>query len=254
MRDYGKVHTSFWSSDTLRGAGDDAKMLAMYLLTCSHSNMAGCFRLPLAYAVEDLGWVAERLANGFKTLSDIGWLKRCDKSGFTWICKFHLWNKPDNPNQLKAIKKFIDLVPDSVDFKKTMYISWGLGETVVKPLGNSPAPAPAPVPAPRDDEIVDCPHGEIISLYHEVLPMGTRVKTWTDTRQGHLRARWREESKRQTLDYWRLLFDKCKESDFLMGRKHSKDRKPFTISLDWLVMPENFAKVIEGKYDNEARP
>ncbi len=251
MRDYGKVHTSFWSSDTLKGASDDAKMLALYLLSCSHSNMAGCFRLPLAYAVEDLGWVSERLSNGFQTLQELGWIKRCAKTGWTWICKFNVWNKPDNPNQLKAIKKFLDLVPDSVEFKQEMYPSWGLAGTVVKPFENLPVPAPAPVPALGAVE--NCPHEEIISLYHETLPMGTRVKSWTDTRKQHLRTRWREEPKRQNLDYWRLFFSRCAESEFLTGKTHDKDRKPFKVALDWLVMPENFAKVIEGKYDNRSQ-
>lgn len=98
-----------------------------------------------------------------------------------------------------------------------------------------------------------CPHDDIIELYHEVLPMGRRVKTWTDTRRAHLRARWREDGKRQNLDYWRRFFTHVSASPFLTGRVSGKDRKPFELSLDWLVMPENFAKVIEGKYhDKEA--
>lgn len=95
-----------------------------------------------------------------------------------------------------------------------------------------------------------CPHDSIITLYHEILPTGTRVKSWTDTRKAHLRSRWREEPKRQNLDYWKLFFSKVSESDFLMGKAHSKDRKPFKVALDWLVNSENFVKVIEGKYDN----
>lgn len=157
MRDYGKVHTSFWSSDTLRGASDDARLLALYLLSCSHSNMAGCFRLPLAYAVEDLGWDSERLSNGFKTLSELGWVKRCDKSGWTWICKFHIWNKPDNPNMRKAIGKLIDFVPGSVFFKADLSSSWGFSETVSKPLGNTPSPSPVPSLSPSPSDLPKIP-------------------------------------------------------------------------------------------------
>ena len=69
MRDYGKVHTSFWASDTLRDLDSDAKLLALYLLTSPHTHMAGVFSLPDAYACHDLGvdnrTVSERFRNPF---------------------------------------------------------------------------------------------------------------------------------------------------------------------------------------------
>ncbi len=95
----------------------------------------------------------------------------------------------------------------------------------------------------------DCPHQEIIAAYHELLPMGTRVRVWNGTRAKHLQARWREEAKRQSLDWWRKFFAYVAQSEFLTGRAPtSRDRDPFVVSLDWLAKPENFAKVIEGFY------
>src|SRR4249919_152895 len=99
MRDYGKVHTSFWASDTLRDLDADAKLLALYLLTSQHTHMAGVFNLPDAYACHDLGWTSERLSNGFATLCESGWLRR--DRGWVWIVKFSKFNQPDNPNQRK---------------------------------------------------------------------------------------------------------------------------------------------------------
>lgn len=95
-----------------------------------------------------------------------------------------------------------------------------------------------------------CPHQEIVALYHEALPACQRVKTWEGARQTSLRARWREDAKRQSLDYWRRLFAHCAKSDFLMGRTNSPGRAPFVFTLAWLVKAENFAKVIEGNYHN----
>ena len=149
MRDYGKVHTSFWSSDTLTGLGDDARFLALYLLTCQHGNMAGVFRLPLAYAAEDTGWAPERLRNGFETLSNAGWLCRCERTGWVWVVKWLKWNRPDNPNQRKAIAKLIAQVPESVSFFAQLNANEGEVGTVSEPLGNLPAPAPVSVPVQR---------------------------------------------------------------------------------------------------------
>ena len=96
-----------------------------------------------------------------------------------------------------------------------------------------------------------CPHQAIIELFHEVCPMLTQVRQWTPARQANLRQRWREERKRQNLDWWRQFFTVVAASDFLCGRVSCKDRKPFVASLPWLVKAENFSKVLEGNYDND---
>jgi hypothetical protein len=99
----------------------------------------------------------------------------------------------------------------------------------------------------------DCPHQDIIKLYHEILPMGTQVRVWNGARAKQLQARWRENQKRQTLNWWRRFFKHVADSEFLTGRTQpAQGRQPFVVSLDWIVAPQNFAKVIEGKYHREA--
>ena len=93
-----------------------------------------------------------------------------------------------------------------------------------------------------------CPHQEIINLYHQSLPTGRQVRIWNDTRKAKLRARWKEDAKRQNLDWWAKLFDYIAESDFLTGKTSTAGRKPFEIDLEWIVTPANFVKIVEGKY------
>lgn len=100
-------------------------------------------------------------------------------------------------------------------------------------------------------DVVDpCPHQQIIELYHRHLPMGRQVREWTPARSQALRARWREKPKRQSLEWWERFFAYVAESDFLTGKTATPGRKPFEVSLDWLVKAENMAKVIEGAYQN----
>jgi hypothetical protein len=96
-----------------------------------------------------------------------------------------------------------------------------------------------------------CPHLEIISAYHRLLPAGRQInaKLWNGTRAKHLQARWREDSERQTLAWWENFFTYCGQSKFLTGRTPPRlDRNAFEISLDWIVNPTNFAKIHEGTY------
>jgi len=105
-----------------------------------------------------------------------------------------------------------------------------------------------------------CPHEKIVALYHELLPECTRVVDWTDQRQALLRSRWREKAKPNGrsqgyttveggLEYWRRFFKYVGESRFLTGKADPKPgRKVFVASLDWLITPSRFVKVIEGQY------
>lgn len=175
MRDYGKIHTSFWSSETLRGLDTDAKLLAVYLLTSPHTNASGAFRLPDAYACDDLGWDSERLRNGFETLSSRSFVRRCAATSWVWVCKFGEWNKPDNPNIKKAIVKAVEAIPAAVSFRADVLHSWGVSETVSEPLGNPPSPSPSPslYPAlPLDDgsdfELTDDLAAELREAYPRI--------------------------------------------------------------------------------------
>lgn len=97
-----------------------------------------------------------------------------------------------------------------------------------------------------------CPHQEIIALYHEILPASPMIRDWTPARSAALKARWNEHADRQSLDYWRKLFEYIATIPFLTGKISSNGRKPFVLSLDWLVKADNFAKVREGRYEDTA--
>lgn len=96
--------------------------------------------------------------------------------------------------------------------------------------------------------IPDCPHQEIITLFAEMLPSAIQPRSWDGARAAALKARWREDKKRQNLAYWRKLFGYISQSPFLMGKVHDAGKRPFEISLDWIVTASNFVKIIEGRY------
>lgn len=84
---------------------------------------------------------------------------------------------------------------------------------------------------------------------------------WNTVRQAHLRARWREKATEkgwtnvdEGLKFFRKLFGYVGQSAFLTGEVKQRDasKPPFLIELEWLLLPSNWAKVIEGKYHQEA--
>lgn len=111
MRDYGKIHIAFWSSPDVSSFSDDAKLLAVYLLSSPHSTLIGCYRLPDGYVSEDLKWPSERVAKGLAELFEKGFAYRCETTKWVWIYRYLKWNRPENPNQWKAVRKAREQIP-----------------------------------------------------------------------------------------------------------------------------------------------
>lgn len=121
--------------------------------------------------------------------------------------------------------------------------------TVSEPSKNRQLIADEPLVSSKAADL--CPHQAIIDLYHQTLPTGRQVRIWNDTRKAKLRARWKEDPKRQSLDWWGKFFSYIGESDFLTGKAASTNRPPFELDLEWIVSPTNFVKIVEGKYHRE---
>jgi len=107
------------------------------------------------------------------------------------------------------------------------------------------------VPAHLIPKRAACPHTEIISAYHKILPELRQVRQWNEARKKFLARRWAEDEDRQTVDWWREFFGYVRKSRFLMGNVSGHDGRTFQADLEWLVRPTNFVKVIEGKYEDQ---
>jgi uncharacterized protein YdaU (DUF1376 family) len=130
------------------------------------------------------------------------------------------------------------------------------------PVGDEPEPPPDPI-EPDAPKVPACPHLAVLKLWAEVLPNLPQHDPdhWHDVRRKHLQTRWREtaaakgwKSQDDGLAFFRKLFAYVGKSAFLTGRGKQADpsRPPFVIELEWLILPTNWAKVIEGKYHQEA--
>jgi len=107
----------------------------------------------------------------------------------------------------------------------------------------------------------DCPHLELLNIFAEQLPELPQPKPelWDGARAKALAARWKwcltakkrngaryATSKAEALDFFRRYFGYVAKSDFLTGR----DGRWSGCDLAWLVKADNFAKVMQGNYEN----
>jgi hypothetical protein len=116
MREYGSVHTCFWAHSEIQSLSDHAKLLALYLLTGPHTNMLGCFRLPMGYISEDLGWRLDVTIKKLEELFQIGFAHYDTTHHWIMLPQFLTWNPIENPNQGKSIRRLFEQVPKKVCF------------------------------------------------------------------------------------------------------------------------------------------
>lgn len=275
MREYGQIQCAFWQSADATAFTDAGKLLACYLLTGPHSNGIGCYRCPDGYVMEDLGWSSERVSEGFAELFRNGFAYRF--AGVVFIPKFLAWNKVANGNVATARIAEFEALPKgeakarvaAAILKHVKHLS-GEQRTVLQTVAETVSetvdgtvtqtePNPTqPNPITTTDVVVvaskpatpGCPHAEIVEAYHDLLPELRRVRDWTADRQALLRARWREKPERQSLDWWRGFFGYVRQCPWLMGEGTVRPGETvFAADLEWLIRPQNFRKVIEGRYE-----
>ena len=103
-----------------------------------------------------------------------------------------------------------------------------------------------------------CPQQQIIGLFADELPDLPQPRVWDGVREKNLRTRWRwviadlkDKGKpcadADALAFFRRMFAYIRKSDFLMGRSGGWSCP----GLHWIVEGGNFAKIIEGAYENK---
>jgi uncharacterized protein YdaU (DUF1376 family) len=180
----------------------------------------------------------------FFTLADDGWHhKRCDEEIERYRVKTQKKREAANARwSAEDVKGECTRIADAMQS----------GDAVHNGCNALQSPVPNPQSPVVSIAADGCPHAEIVAAYHDILPANPRIRTWSGSRPKNLRARWREDPKRQTVDYWCRFFRHVAASEFLTGRKVDREGRPFLPGLDWLVKPDNFAKVIEGRYHDRS--
>lgn len=116
----------------------------------------------------------------------------------------------------------------------------------ILPADAGGVPVPSSEKRAKPQKVPPCPYWEIVKIYHEELPDLPQVKKLTKQREKYLLYTWREETKHQNLSWWRKYFQVVRSSDFLIGKTGGTWKADF----EWLIKPDNLARVIEKRYIN----
>lgn len=111
------------------------------------------------------------------------------------------------------------------------------------------APPLAAVPTTRDPVAPECKVEAVVQLWNEMVA-GSKLpqcRGLSDKRRGHIKARLKDHG----LGIVRDTFGKAIASSFCNGHND----RAWVLTFDWLMeSPDNFLKVMEGKFDNRHPP
>lgn len=115
-------------------------------------------------------------------------------------------------------------------------------ETKQNKRDNPLTPFEGEIEEPKKEDI---DYQEIVELYHEHCPSLPSVIKLTDKRKSHIRSRANDFD----LETVEEVFEIAGKSEFLQGNNN----RNWQANFDWLLNPNNFIKVLEGRYDQKLK-
>jgi len=267
---YRIIEESFWTDPEVRALSPSDKFLFLYLITNPHTHHSGIYYLPLPTIEFETGLSKKAIAMGLESLRHGMMIHTEEEKSLIFVKNMfkHQMKHGNKVNMVKGLRshfkllhnsrlinEFLDIYKKSID-RMGIPFEWdgypmrmGLVSHDVKKYQQQQQEQEQEQHQQQEQEEGGetreslVPHQEIISAYHETLPELPQVREWTEARKKALKARWREKTERQNLEWWKGFFVRIRDSDFLMGRV-----KNFRADLPWMLKLENFVKILEGKY------
>lgn len=145
-----------------------------------------------------------------------------------------------NSKDVDISSKNVDILSKNVDISKQKRKEEKRKEEKRVEENNIDTNVSLSVDKPTDVEKVS--PRQVVNLYHEICRSLPKTITLSENRSKAIKARLRTYG----IDSIKTVFLKAESSDFLKG----KNDRNWSASFDWLMKDGNFAKVLDGKYDN----
>lgn len=239
------------------------RYLFQYFMTCPATHMSGIYYVPMPTILYETGLTKREIQEGINTLSEQYMVLHDPENDVVWVVnmlKHQGWNdkiKVAVAKQLESLHE-TKLIDGFLKYYDTLSIPYRY------PIDRVSSPEEYPidrvtvsvsktntVSKTKEKEKSTVPVGDIIGLYHTILSELPHILEPTAV-DGNIKARWREKKCRQSLEWWKALFERVYRADKLMGRVQGFEwRCP---GLGWIVGPKNLGKILNGEYDNTQSP
>ncbi len=267
-RRYRKIFTRLWRNAAFCALPDGEKVLTLYVLSGPQTNRIGLFLFSIGEASEDLETPIPKLRTRLlRVCKAFGW--EFDATArVIWIPSWWTFNDPkDNLKAFQGALTDLNDVPQTPLVQRFCLNLVGIPAALhglMAPLREAAGIGiPDGIPDRIGDGMPDRSQEQeqeqekeqeqesggrsLLHLWNEVVTNLPKCEAFSPDRLRHAKARSGEQP---DLRWWRQVFERMDVSDFLTGRKPSRDHPNWRADIDFALKPGNAGKVMEGKYDN----
>lgn len=111
MANHYRVSPKYWLWARRRGLDDAQTNLGLYLLTCTHRNLEGLYRLPKPYVAADLAWPLDKVETNLEVVLSTGFAMYDDAAEMVLIAKALKHQSPSTKNQITGAINQLRRIP-----------------------------------------------------------------------------------------------------------------------------------------------
>lgn len=259
--------------------------LWIYLISGPHTSgrIPGLVRASKTLMSGDLGWSQLDFDAAFSEIERLGMAEADWDHKVLWVPNAIYYNQPQSVSEVSAWRGEIELIPDcrlkekAIDgmreamsvlgaeylqaFDTAMFAKKESSETLLLPLdppSDERAKRKAVAVSSGKKAVTRHPGPDAIlavkRLYNDILgEVLPKVRETTTSVDRSIKARWvdvlkiigGQKSDEEVVEWFSGFFSKVSNTGFLCG----KNNRGWRADLMWLLRPENFEKVVSGRYD-----
>lgn len=284
MAEYRTIKMAFWTDPFIESLSPQGKLLYIYLFTSPNTSNLGVLEISKKRISYETGLLEAEVEEHLSALESAGKLLRDGE--VMWVTKFIRNQTSTSPKMVQSLRRlakelsseviktslleqfpniFLDTlsIPDRYPID-TLSIpireeeeeeeeereekrEEKIEEEMEDGKGKAPSPSGDGTHPPKQRVP---PYGEILELYHQLLPTLPNVQKLTDQRKRAISARWSSDQERQSLFWWRSYFGTVASTPFLLG----KNERNWVANFDFLMREQKMVMVLEGRYQSPQRP
>jgi len=260
MAVYRSVHISYWQDDFVLSLTPEEKFFYLYLMTNSKTTQCGIYEISIKIMMFETGYNEDTVDKLLKRFIDYDKIIYSAETNEILIVNWIKYNPLKSPNILKCVNKEIELVKNDElvlafnEANNTKYkglIRDYIGASKKEEEEKEEEQEETKEKEEEKEEyymstLVDSPKSLTTSDYQSIMEYWNiksklkEITIMTDKRKGNINARFKEFDLKAIYK----AIDNCSNSSFMRGH----NSKNWMATFDWVFLPTNFPKVLEGNY------
>lgn len=258
MAVYRVIYEKFWTDSNVAECSKDEKLFLLFSLSNPQANISGCYEVTIKQMSEYTGLDAGEIKAILEKFAKLNKFVEYDwDTKELFVKNWFIYNWSDTPSIDRRLREEISSIKNE-SFKETLIERYNMrktvldgrsecldefGKTVESYDANEEEEEKVVIHNPGEKRPY-IPYSKICDMWNEICVSYPRLRSCEGKRRQNIAARWRQNP---SMDVFRQVFENAERSQFMKGYNN----RGWTATFDWIMLPSNFQKVLEGNYNQD---